>query len=126
MVVSRATNVHGGLAKLDGDWFLLPHLWKISFTSGTVVGYHDGSSWGADEYGRHPGDPKYKDEDLHEREWGTHLRAQKEWAKKRAGRSVAHVDGFRGNEEVGDKMMEDYLTQQGLSRVWSKAAGDPP
>jgi Protein of unknown function (DUF4238) len=44
-------------SKLDNDWFLFPHLWKVPFHSETVVGYRDGSAWSADEYGRHPGNP---------------------------------------------------------------------
>jgi hypothetical protein len=42
-------------SKLDDDWFLLPHLYKVPFTSEIIVGLEDGSSWAMDEYGRHPG-----------------------------------------------------------------------
>jgi hypothetical protein len=100
-----------GWAKLDDDWFLLPHLYKVPFTSEIIVGWNDGSSWAMDEYGRHPTNPKYRDEDLHEREWIRHIESQKEWAKKRAGRSVAHVDKFN-HDEVGDKIMQDYLSSE--------------
>jgi hypothetical protein len=96
-------------SKLDNDWFLFPHLYKVPFTRGILVGYKDGSSWATDEYGRRPSNPKYKDEDLHRKEWEAHLRAQQEWAKKRSGRSVAHVDEFR-HDGVGDKLMQDYLS----------------
>jgi len=95
--------------KLDDDWFLLPHPYKVPFTSGIVAGYRDGSSWAVDEYGRRPTNPKYKDKALHQKEWATHLRARQEWAKKRFGRSVAHVDKFR-DDAVGDKLMQDYLS----------------
>lgn len=98
-------------SKLDHDWFLFPHLYKVSFTSGILVGHKDGSVWAQDEYGRQPSNPKYKDQKLHWREWETHLQAQKEWAKKRSGRSVAHVDEFR-HDGVGDKLMQDYLSSE--------------
>ncbi len=100
-------------SKLDNDWFLLPHLWKVRFSGGIIVGYNDGSSWAADEYGRQRTNPKYQDKDLHRNEWKSHLRAQQEWAKKRGGRSVAHVDKFNGDDNVGDKLMEDYLEREG-------------
>ncbi len=96
-------------SKLDDDWFLLPHLYKVPFTSEILVGYKDGSSWAMDEYGRHPGNPKYKDEELHEREWIAHEQAKREWARKRAGRSVAHIDEFR-HDEINDKLMLEDLS----------------
>jgi hypothetical protein len=40
--------------KLDNDWFLFPNLWKVSFTTGIMAGWADGSAWAADEYGHHP------------------------------------------------------------------------
>jgi Protein of unknown function (DUF4238) len=97
-------------SKLDDDWFLFPHLYKVPFSGGIMVGWKDGSSWAMDEYGRNPADPKYQDKKLHDEEWITRQEAQKAWAKKRAGRSVAHVDKFRGNEQVGDKLMQDFLS----------------
>jgi hypothetical protein len=45
---------------LDDDWFLLPHLWKVSFTAEIIMGHDDGRNWAADEYGRHPGNPRSK------------------------------------------------------------------
>lgn len=94
-------------SKLDDDWFLFPHLCKVRFTSGIMAGFRDGSSFAADEYGRHPSNPKYQDEKRRQEEWETHLWAQREWAKKRSERSVAHVDE---DDEVGDTMMQDYLS----------------
>jgi hypothetical protein len=44
-----------------------------------------------DEYGRHPGNPKFRDEKLHGKEWVTHEQAKQEWARKRAGKSVTHA-----------------------------------
>jgi hypothetical protein len=99
-------------SKLDNDWFLLPHLYKVRFSSGIVMGWKDGSSWASDEYGRTPNHPQYQDERLHQQEWETHIRAQEEWAKKRAGRSLAHVDKFDREDEVGDRLMQDYLARE--------------
>lgn len=101
-------------AKLDDDWFLFPNLYKVPFTSEIIVGWKDGSSWAMDEYGRHPTNPNYRDQELHEREWAAHIQAQKEWAKKRLGRSVAHVDNFCREDEVSDSIMQDYLAEEGL------------
>jgi len=98
-------------ARLDDDWFLFPHLWKIHFTTGMMMGDKDGRTWAVDEYGRRPGNPKYEDRKLREKEWATHLRARQEWAKKRLGKSVANVDRLG---DVGDKMMQDYLRKDGL------------
>jgi hypothetical protein len=96
-------------SKLDNDWFLLPHLYKVSFTSGIMAGWEDGSSSAQDEYGQRPNNPRYHDEKRRDKEWVTHLRAQKEWATKRSGRSIAHIDKF-AHDEVGDKLMQDYLS----------------
>ncbi len=52
-------------AELDDDWFLFPNLYKVPFAAEIVVGYRDGSVWAMDEHGRHPGNPKFKDEKLH-------------------------------------------------------------
>jgi hypothetical protein len=104
-----------GWFKLDDDWFLFPHLYKVPFTSEIIVGWKDGTSWAMDEYGRQPMNPQYRDKDLHSREWETHGEAQKEWAKKRAGRSMAHVDKFN-HDDVGDAIMQDYLSSEGCDR----------
>jgi len=101
-------------SKLDDDWFLFPHLWKVSFSSGIMAGWKDGSKWAMDEHGRQPTNPQYQDQKLHHKEWETHQAAKQEWAKKRAGRSVAHVEKFRGNDAVGDKMMQEYLATENV------------
>jgi len=103
-----------GWARLDDDWFLLPHMYKVGFTSEIIVGWKDGRSWAMDEYGRHPTNPRYRDRDLHEIEWETHNRAKEQWAKRRVGRSVAHVDNTTREDEVGDSIMRDYLASEGL------------
>ena len=100
--------------KLDDDWFLLPNLYKVPFSAGVAVGWKDGSSWAMDEYGRRSGNPKYKDKFLHEKEWSAHFRAREEWARKRVGRSVAHVDRAMGEDQVGNKSMQRDLERQGL------------
>jgi Protein of unknown function (DUF4238) len=100
-------------AKLDEDWFLLPNLYKIPFHAEIIVGYKDGSVWGMDEYGRQPGNPKFKDEKLHAKEWISHQRAERDWARKRKGKSVAHVDKFE-HDDVHDKIMLDDLAKMGL------------
>ena len=98
-------------AKMDDDWFLLPHLYKVPFHSEIVVGWKDGTSWAQDEYGRNPGHPNFKDPKLHEEEWVRHEEAKREWAKKRVGKSVAHVDNISRDDEVGDKIMADHLAK---------------
>jgi hypothetical protein len=70
--------------------------------------------WAADEYGYHPGDPNYDDQRRRTQEWNLHQQAQRAWARKRAGRSVAHVDeGALGNR-AGDSLMQKYLASQGI------------
>lgn len=104
-------------SKLDDDWFLFPHLWKVPFTREITVGYQDGSAWASDEHGRHPGDPKYKDKELRDREWHSRIWAQREWAKKRAGRSLAHIEDFTRADRVADEMMQEYLEQEALTQL---------
>lgn len=94
---------------LDEGWFLYPHLYKVSFSSGIRVGYRDGGVWAMDEYGRNPGHPDFESREQHDRDWKTFHQARKEWAKKRRGRSVAHVERLGGEDEVGDRMMQRDL-----------------
>jgi hypothetical protein len=101
-------------AKLDNDWFLFPHLWKIPFTAEIVMGFKNGRAWGMDEYGRTPGNPDYKDQDRHDRDWVSFQYAKLEWARKRAGKALAHVDDTMREDSVGDSMMTDYLRKEGL------------
>lgn len=97
-------------AKLDDDWFLLPNLYKIPFTSGIRVGWEDGRKFAMDEYGNRPGNPHFEDKKRHDMEWISCQSAKREWAKKRRGKSIARVDEFRHNE-VYDKIMEDHLAE---------------
>jgi len=101
-------------SKLDDDWFLFPNLWKVTFVSGIVAGFRGGGSFASDEYGYHPGDPNYDDQERRQKEWNLREKAQRAWARKRAGRSLSHVDGGMGSDRVDDKMMEDYLASVGI------------
>jgi hypothetical protein len=99
---------------LDDDWFLLPNLWKVSFTSEIIMG-GDGWAWAMDEYGRHPGNPQYKNKSQHDIDWVMHEVSKREWAKKRIGKSLAQVDEFRhGAGNVHDEIMREYLEDEGL------------
>ena len=102
-------------SKLDDDWFLLPNLYKVDFSGGIVAGFKDGASWVADEYGRHPGNPKYENKKQRQTEWEAHQRTRIEWAKKRVGRSVAHVEALGGKDAFGDQLMQEQLQKEGLS-----------
>jgi hypothetical protein len=101
-------------AKLDGDWFLFPHLWKIPFTSEITMGFNDGSAWGMDEYGRMPGNPHYRDKSQHDKDWLSFQNAKREWARNRVGKAVAHVDNNMKEDLVGDSIMAKYLQKEGL------------
>ena len=96
--------------KLDDDWFLLPHLWKVSFTSEIMMG-GENWAWGMDEYGRRAGHPHYRNKRMHERDWVTRQMAQRKWAKKRSGKSFAQIDR-REHGDVYDKMVEDFLRKE--------------
>jgi hypothetical protein len=99
-------------AKLDDDWFLFPNLYKVPFHAEIIIGYEDGTAWAMDEHGRHPGNPKFKDKKLHAKEWISREQARREWAVKRRGKSVAHVDKFE-HDDVHDKIMLEDLAKMG-------------
>jgi hypothetical protein len=94
-------------SKLDHDWFLFPHLYKVPFKTGIMAG-GNGHSWAQDEHGRSPFHPRYNDEQQRGKEWKRHIEARHEWAKKRQGRSLAHVDRMN-HDEVHDAIMRDFL-----------------
>lgn len=106
-----------GWATLDRDWFLMPNLWKVDFHTQVLVGHRDGSSWAADEYGRHPGHPKYDDNDRarRDREHLTREVAKRKWAKLRRGCSLSHTFEAR-HDAVEDKLMSEYLASVGRKR----------
>jgi Protein of unknown function (DUF4238) len=97
---------------LDDDWFLLPNLWKIPFISQIVMGGKDWG-WAMDEYGRHPGQPGYRNKRMREQDWITREVGKRDWAKKRAGKPVAQIDE-REHGDVYDKMMYEYLQEEEL------------
>lgn len=99
--------------RLDEDWFLLPHLWKVGFHTGIFAGGRNGPMFAADEHGRHPWERGYDNGRQRDLEWEQHFRSRLEWAKARVGKSRARVDErIRG--DVGDAMMDDFLREQGL------------
>jgi Protein of unknown function (DUF4238) len=94
-------------SKLDDDWFLLPNPYKVPFHSEIMVGYKDGSAWGMDEYGRLPEDPQNRNHELREKESITNRGTELEFAKKRRGKSIAHVDKLHDYAYFDQKLMED-------------------
>lgn len=101
-------------SKLDEDWFLLPNLYKVSFSGGFVVGYKDGRSWAADEYGRPPPHTNYQDKTQQHREWASAQKAKRAWAVKRQGRSLARDhDDFN---VIADKIMHEELEKHHADR----------
>jgi hypothetical protein len=75
----------------------------------------NGWAWAMDEYGRHPGDPQYKNKEQHELDWMLHELSKREWAKKRIGKALAQIDEFRhGPGNIGDTLMLEYLEGEGL------------
>jgi len=99
--------------RMDDDWFLLPHLWRVPFSREIIVGHRDGTASAWAEYGRRPWQRGYKDEKQFNREWQTCELAKQEWARKRMGRSRARTDDRMGRD-VADELMDDYLRKQGL------------
>lgn len=99
---------------LDNDWFLLPHLWKVGFTTGIFAGGGKGPTFAADEYGRHPWERRFQDKRQHDIEWFQYERSKQEWAKKRVGKSRAMNDERIGRHSVSDKLMDNFLREQGL------------
>jgi hypothetical protein len=65
-----------------------------------------------DEYGRDPRDPMFKNKRQREREWVTFHEAEREWARRRVGKSRA--EDHRLGREVANKMMDDFLREEGL------------
>lgn len=101
-------------AKLDDDWFLLPNPWKVSFTTGIMMGIEGGGGFGVDEYGRDPYNPTPEIRCRQDREFQTFHGGRHEWAKKRFGKSLARVVDLMRENSVADGMMYDYLRREGL------------
>ncbi len=108
----RVGNIHW--TNLDSDWFLLPNPWKVGFTTGIMVGYKGGGARGMDEYGRNPWHPNYQDEERRTFERRRRHVAEREWAKRRLGKSLARVVDQMREDSVADKMMNEYLQEEGL------------
>jgi hypothetical protein len=68
--------------RLSDSFFLMPDPRRVSFTSGTFVGWKDGSSWGMDEYGRRPNDHDQEVTDARSREWQSFCRAKARWDRR--------------------------------------------
>jgi len=101
--------VSTGWARLDDDWFLFPNLWKIPFTTKTIMGWNDRPPLALDAHGRTPAHRHFGDREQHDRDWKTRIDARRGWAKRWVGRSLAHVDDHTREDEVADKIMKDYL-----------------
>ncbi|MFM0167665.1 DUF4238 domain-containing protein [Paraburkholderia sediminicola] len=74
-------------SKIGGPYFLLPDPRKVTFTTGTVIGYGDGKAWGRNEYGHFDLDgPKARK--LRQTEWQTFQQHKQTWddMDRRAGR----------------------------------------
>lgn len=105
-------NIHW--TKLDDDWFLLPNICKVGFSGGIIVGYEDGRVWGMDEYGRTPAHPLYDDKERRHSEFSRFEDSRLEWAKRRFGKSLAHVVDQMHEDTMGEWRMNRYLRQAGL------------
>lgn len=101
--------------RLDDDWFLFPHLWRVPFSREIIVGHKDGTASAWDEYGRRPWDRSFQDERQAALEWKTVELAKREWARRRIGKSRAQTDErIRVGRDVANKMMDDFLREEGL------------
>jgi hypothetical protein len=96
-------------SKLDDDWFLLPNLYKVPFSSGIVVGWDDGSSWVSDEYGRRRSDPDYQNKRQSREEWVTARKAKLAWAVKREGKSASR--NHHPFNDAEDRIMKSDLVK---------------
>ncbi len=67
---------------LGDRFFLMPDPRKVSFTTGIFVGWKDGSSWGIDEYGRHPSNSNSEEKKQRDVEMESFQRAKKDWDKE--------------------------------------------
>lgn len=97
---------------LDDGWFLLPNLWRVSFTTGIMMG-NDTSSFAMDEYGYKPWQRSYDDEKRRAEEWQKFEAAKCDWAKKRAGKSRSRHDRM-GGLDIEDKLIDEYLAEEGI------------
>ncbi len=86
-----------------GDGYLLfPDPRTASFGGQFVAGWDDGRSYACDEYGREPGQPGYRQQEINEREWNSFHAFRGEFARvfgpKRRG-SCFEIGGNRIEED---------------------------
>lgn len=83
-------------AKLGGPHFLMPDPRKVSFTTGTLVGFEGGGGWGVNEYGHQDVDGA-RARELREVEWRTFQAAKAAWDERdrRAGRNPPSPEDLR-------------------------------
>ncbi len=102
-------------AKLNDDWFLLPNVWKVHFTTGIMMGANDGRHISVDEYGHNPRDPAYQNKKRREQEHETFEAGQREWAKRRLGKPLAQTLDIGRENTVYDQLVQEYLQAQGMA-----------
>lgn len=96
--------------KLDDDWFLLPNLWRVNFTTQIVMGFRKAPPFVMDEYGRKPWDDGFQNRGQRERERQTFEAGKREWARKRVGKSRSRNDeGF--GKDITDQMIDRFLAE---------------
>ena len=96
-------------SKLDDDWFLLPNVWKVHFTTSIMA-----RGLAIDEYGRDPRHPDYQDKRRREKEHDTFEAAKREWAKRRLGKPLAQTLDVGHENEFYDRLVREHLKQEGL------------
>jgi hypothetical protein len=101
-------------SKLDDDWFLLPNVWKVRFTTGIRMGTAEGRELAIDEYGHDPRHPDYQDKKRRAKEHETFEAGKREWAKRRLGKALAQTLDVGRKNEVNDRLLREYLQQEGL------------
>jgi hypothetical protein len=97
---------------LDDDWFLLRNLWRVTFTTGIIMG-NDTSSFAMDEYGHKPWQRGYQDKRRRAEERAKFDAAKHDWAKKSAGKSRARHDRM-GGLDIEDELIDEYLAEEGV------------
>ena len=96
---------------LDNDWFLLPNLWRVGFTTGIMAGGGNSRPFAMDEYGRKPWEPHYQSRRQRDQEREKFESGKREWAIKRAGKSRARTDERLGRD-IYDEMIDEFLREK--------------
>jgi len=79
---------------LGDHFFLMPDPRKVPFSTKSLVGFEDGTSWGIDEYGRPPWRDDPAEESLREKEWDTFHRHRAMWKEKFGELSREEMDRY--------------------------------